>query len=130
MGLVMAAVAVVWAWGRIGREPPPRWPLRGAGASAFWLALGLVLGVGSVSQLFVILLPLGVVLVAISAAVEPRRAWLVVTGLVAVPVFFLASGAITARGPVVWVLVVSGITLAAAVARLFEARAARFTHPA
>ncbi len=125
MGLVVAAVAVVWAWNRMGREPPAGWPLRGGGAVAFWLALGLVLGVGSVSQLFVVLLPLGVVLVAVSAVAEPRRAWLVVAGFVAVPVFFLATGAIGAGGPVAWVLVVSGITLAAVVARLFEARAAR-----
>jgi hypothetical protein len=119
MGVLIAVGAVAWAWFRMGRRNPDG-ELAGGGAVAFWSVFGLVLAFGSFTSLFIVLLPVGLVLLLFSKWVEPVRSWLTLALLVAVPVVWPATGEIDAGGG--WVTVGVAIALVCPVAVAFETR--------
>ena len=126
MGALIALLAVGWAWVRTARTPS-LWPMRGVPADAFWLLFGVLLGVGSVSQLFIVLVPLGLVLLGLSWFVDPAQAWLTLVGTIAVPVFFLATETISG-GAAPWIAAGVGSAGAALVAAGFQLRDSRLGH--
>lgn len=120
MGVLIAVGAVAWAWFRMGRRNPDG-ELAGAGAVAFWAVSGLVLAFGSFTSLFIVLLPVGLVLLVFSNWVEPVRSWLTLALLVAVPVVWLATGDIDAGGRS-WAAAAVALALVCPVAVAFETR--------
>jgi hypothetical protein len=105
----------------------PRWrQLDGLGAAAFWLVFGVVLAFGTFTSLFIVLLPLGFLLLLISNAVEGVRSWLTPAGLVAVPTVWVVTGAIDV-GAGGWVAALVGIVVVGLLAIAFEGRQRRLT---
>ena len=122
MGVTIAVAAVALAWFRMGR---PRWrQLGGLGAGAFWVVFGVVLAFGTFTSLFIVLLPLGLLLLLMSNGVEGARSWLTPAGLVAVPTMWVVTGAIDV-GPGGWVAALVGILVVALLAIAFESRQRR-----
>ena len=123
---MIAAAAVAWAWSRMGRQRAGG-EIAGLGAAAFWALFGVVLAFGSFTSLFIVLLPVGVVLLLFSKRVEPARSWLVLAGLVVVPTIWLAAGAIDA-GTGGWAAVLVGVALVGLIAVAFETRQRRLSN--
>ena len=123
---MIAAAAVAWAWSRMGRQRVGG-EIGGLGAAAFWALFGVVLAFGSFTSLFIVLLPVGVVLLLFSKRVEPARSWLVLAGLVVVPTIWLAAGAIDA-GTGGWAAVLVGVALVGLIAVAFETRQRRLSN--
>ncbi|MDQ3573327.1 MAG: hypothetical protein M3378_09310 [Actinomycetota bacterium] len=127
MGVIIAVASVAWAWYRMGRQGAGG-EIAGLGAVAFWAVFGVVLAFGSFTSLFIILLPVGVVLLLLSRQVEPARSWLALAGLVAIPTIWLAAGAIDA-GTGGWVAALVSWALVGLVAVAFETRQRRLSKP-
>jgi hypothetical protein len=125
MGVIIAVAAVAWAWSRMGREDAVG-GVTGFGAVAFWAVFGVVLAFGSFTSLFVILLPAGAVLLALSKWVEPVRSWLALTGLVGIPTIWLAIGVIDA-GTGGWVTALVALATVSLIALAFETRQRRLS---
>lgn len=120
MCVFIAVAAVVWAWFRMGSHDPDA-EVSGIGATVFWAVFGVLMALGTFTMLFIVLLPAGLVILALSKVFEPVRAWLVLAGVVVVPALWMASGDIDAgRGG--WVAVGVGLVVVALVAIAFETR--------